>query len=70
MNPLTIPLFLPIKKGVFILGSHLVLARHLRLPSLKGFCAGVLFREGGVDGGYDCVDGAEAFPLARFLRSG
>ena len=70
MNPLPIPFFLPIKKGVLILRSHLVLTWHLCLPSLKHFYIRILFREGGVDGSYDCIDGPEAFSLARFLRSG
>lgn len=34
MNPLPIPLLLPIKNGIFILRPHLLLPRHLRLPPL------------------------------------
>lgn len=70
MNPLPIPLLLPIKNGIFILRPHLLLPRHLRLPPLDLFQRAPLFPQGGIDGGDDGVDGAEAFALAGFLRRG
>jgi hypothetical protein len=69
MHSFPVPLFLSIKKRILILGSHLVLARHLLLPSLDRFGSCVLFRKGGVDGGYNRINGAEALSMARFLRS-
>lgn len=70
MNSLSIRFFLPIEKSVLVLWLHLILSRHLRLPSLQHFRSGILFRECSVNGGYDGIDCAKAFPLAGFLWAG
>lgn len=71
MNSLTIPLLLPIKHRIFILGSHLRLRRHLLFPPLQLRCRlHVLLLEGIVNGCYDIVDKTKAFALAALLRVG
>lgn len=70
MNPLPIPLLLPIKNCIFILRPHLLLPRHLRLPPLDLLQRAPLFPERSIEGGDYGVDGAETFALAGFLRRG
>ncbi len=70
MNPLPIPLLLPIKDRIFILRPHLLLPRHLHFPSFHLLQSIPLFTEGVIDHGDDGVDGAETFALAGFLRGG
>ena len=71
MNPLPIPLLLPIKHRILILGSHLRLRRHLLFPPLQLRCGlHVLLLEGVVNGCYDIVDETKAFALAALLGVG
>jgi len=70
MYPLPIPLLLPIKDGVFVLRYHLLLARHLRFPSLDGFCGKTLFCQCCVEDGDYGINSAETFTVTRFLRAG
>jgi len=71
MYPLPIPLHLPIKHSILILGPHLGLSGHFLLPALQRGRAGhVVFLEGGVHGRDDAVDHAEAFALAALLVGG
>lgn len=70
MNSLPIPLLLAVKDRIFILRPHLLLPRHLRLPSLHLLQTTPLFFERGIDDCDDVVDAAEAFALTRFLMWG
>lgn len=71
MNPLPIPLLLPIKHGIFVLRSHLRLRWHLLFPPLQLGCRlHVVLLEGIVDGRYNIVDETEAFALTALLGGG
>lgn len=77
MYAFSIPLRLAIEERVFVLGPHLGLGRHFRLPSLDRFRRLSLpRREGGgalqgrSDGGDHVVHHSEPFALARFLGRG
>jgi len=70
VNPLPIPLRLPVKHRILILRHHLLLLGHLGLPSLYRFAelAGLCKR--GVDGRDHIIDHAQAFALTSFLGGG
>ncbi len=70
MYPLPIPLLLPIENGVLIPRHHLLLARHLRLPTHDAFRREALTLQRGGEGGDDGVDEAQAFALASLLGGG
>ena len=64
------PLF-PVKNGVFILWQHLLLPRHLLVPTLN--CLGrhsTVLLECRIHGIHDFVDKLESFALSCFLRCG
>ena len=71
MDPLAIPLLLAVEHGVFVLGPHLRLRRHLLFPPLQ-FRRGahVVPLEGVVDGRDYVVDETEAFALTALLGNG
>lgn len=70
MNPLPIPLCLPVKHRVLVPRHHLLLLRHLSLPSFYGFTDLPRLGERRVDGRDHVVDHAQAFALAGFLGGG
>lgn len=60
-----------VEDGVLVLGQHLLLARHLRVPSLDGLDArDAVALQGRADGVDDLVDMAKALALARLLVAG
>lgn len=70
MYALAVLLLLLVKDGVLVLGQHLLLARHLRVPPLDGLGRLAVALQRRADGVDDAVDGAEALALARLLRAG
>lgn len=68
MNALPVLAFLPIEDGVFILGQHLFLPWHLRIPSFYALSCLSLLGEGRREGVDHLVDQAQAFALTGFLR--
>lgn len=70
MDPLPIPLLLPVKNRILIPRSHLVLARHFLLPPLDTLRRLAQFPQRAVHGRDDGVHEPQAFALARFLGGG
>lgn len=71
MNPLPIPLLLPIKHRILVLRPHLPLRQHLLLPPLQLHRRlHLLLLERAVNGRDHVVDETEAFALAALLRGG
>ena len=68
MNALSVPLFLPVEYGVFILWQHLLLRRHLGLPPLQGLERLSLLRERLVEGRNHAVHGAQPSSLPHLLE--
>jgi hypothetical protein len=50
MNTLPILLLLLIEQCILVLGQHLFLPRHLRIPPIDGFCALAVSSQGGAEG--------------------
>ena len=70
MNSLAVPLLLPVEYGVFVLGEHLLLCRHLGLPPLKRLESLSLLRQRRVQRGNNAIDGPQTSPLAGLLEFG
>lgn len=70
MDAFSILLLLAVEDGVFVLGPHLRLGRHLGLPPLQVLERLALPRQRLVDGRHDGVDGLEAVSLASLLELG
>lgn len=71
MDPLPIPLLLPIKHRILVLRPHLRLRRHLLLPPLQLHRRlHMLLLERAVDGRDHVVDETEAFALTALLGGG
>ena len=70
MDSLSILLLLPIKDRVFVPRHHLLLNRHLRVPSFHGLGRLSLFRERFVHRGDYGIDCAKTFALTSFLEFG
>lgn len=68
MNALPVALLLLVEDGVLVLGQHLLLTRHLRIPPLYSLCTVSVACEGGADGIDDSVHGAQALALPGLLR--
>ena len=67
MYPFPVPLGLPVKDRVLVPCHHLLLLRHLSLPSLNRLTSMSRFSKRRIDGGDHVVDHAQAFALAGFL---
>lgn len=70
MNSLPVSLCLAVEQGVFVLGQHLSLGRHLLLPPLQRLQGLSLFSQGSIDGRNDGIDGSQSAPLSDLLELG
>lgn len=69
MNALPVPLHFPIENGIFVLGQHLRLSRHLLLPRLDLLQRLAQASQRRIDGGHNGVDAPETFTVAVLLVS-
>jgi len=67
VDALAVLLLLAVEDGVLVLGQHLLLARHLGVPSLDGLGAHAVVLQGGAEGVDDLVDQLQSLALAGFL---
>ena len=70
VNSLPVPLHLPIKHRIFILGQHLLLPWHLRLPPNHLLHALAPLRKRIIQRLDDGIDGPEAIAVSVLLVSG
>ena len=67
VNAFAVCLFLLVEQSVFILGQHLLLARHFAIPPVDGSCLLSITCKGSADGIYHSIDGAKTLPLTSLL---
>lgn len=70
VNALSVLLLLAIEDGVLVLWNHLLLHRHLALPSLNSFRGLSLLCQCLIYHRDNSVDRAESFTLSRLLEFG
>ena len=68
VNALPVCLFLLVEECVLVLRQHLLLARHLSVPSLNGLSCLIFTGESCADSVNDLVDVAKALALPGLLR--
>lgn len=67
MNALPVGLLLLVEDGVLVLGEHLLLTRHLRIPPLNSLGALSLPGKSSTEGIDDSVHGAQTLALPGLL---
>lgn len=69
VNALPVSLRLAVEQGVLVLGQHLRLGRHVRLPHLQGLDGQALLLERRINRRDDAVHGLQALSLTELLRA-